>query len=143
MVAITRYLISFSLIITLFSCASYSPIFDKNKKFLDVGKNTANQDFESCKKDAEDYLKEYKMKKVANEARRKALVGGLFGGLWGLVFGNSTQSIIRGVVSGSIFGGLYGGISSFGEDKISPDETKKRFIIRCLNQKDYEIIGWY
>ena len=143
MVAITRYLISFSLIIILFSCASYSPIFDKNKKFLDVGKNIANQDFQSCKKDAEDYLKEYKMKKVANEARRKALVGGLFGGLWGLVFGNSTQSIIRGVDSGSIIGGHYGGISSLGEDKISPDETKKRFITRCLNQKDYEIIGWY
>ena len=143
MVAITRYLISFSLIIILFSCASYSPIFDKNKKFLDVGKNIANQDFESCKKDSEDYLKEYKMKKVANEARRKALVGGLFGGLWGLVFGNSTQSIIRGAVSGSIFGALYGGISSLGEDKISPDETKKKFITRCLNQKDYEIIGWY
>jgi hypothetical protein len=139
MVAITRYLISFSLIIILLSCASYSPIFDKNKKFLDVGKNIANQDFESCKKDAEDYLKEYKIKKVANEARRKALVGGL----WGLVFGNSTQSIIRGAVSGSIFGALYGGISSLGEDKISPDETKKRFITRCLNQKDYEIIGWY
>ena len=143
MIANFKYLLSFFLIIILLSCASYSPIFDKNKKFLDVGKNIANQDFESCKKDAEDYLKEYKIKKVANEARRKALVGGLFGGLWGLVFGNSTQSIIRGAVSGSIFGALYGGISSLGEDKISPDETKKRFITRCLNQKDYEIIGWY
>ena len=143
MVAIIRYSISFSLIIILFSCASYSPIFDKNKKFLDVGKNIANQDFEACKKEAEDYLKEYKLKKAVNEARRKAVVGGIFGGLWGLIFGNSTQSIISGIVGGSIFGGVYGGISSLGEDKVSPDETKKRYITRCLNQKDYEIIGWY
>ncbi len=143
MIVIAKYLISLSLIFTLVSCVSYSPIFDKNKKFLDVGKNIANQDFETCKKEAEDYLKEYKIKKVANEARRKALFGGLVGGLWGLIFGNSTPSIIGGVVSGSIFGGLYGGISSFSEDKVSPDETKKRYITRCLNQKDYEIIGWY
>lgn len=143
MIANFKYLLSFFLVIILFSCTSYSPIFEKNKKFIDVGKNIANQDFETCKKEAEDYLKEYKLKKASNEARRKAIVGGLFGGLWGLVFGNSTQSIIKGVVGGSIFGGLYGGISSFGEDKISPDETKKRYITRCLNQKDYEIIGWY
>lgn len=143
MIANFKYLLSFCLVIILFSCASYSPIFDNNKKFIEVGSKVANKDFENCKEEAEDYLKEYKLKKASNEARRKALIGGLFGGLWGLVSGNSTQSIIRGLSGGSIFGGLYGGLSSLGEDKISPDETKKRYITRCLNQKEYEIIGWY
>ena len=143
MITNLKYLLSLFLMITLISCTSYSPIFYNNKKFIDVGSDIANQDFKICQQEAENYLKQYKIKKIANEARRKAIVGGLFGGLWGLIFGNSTQSVIKGIVSGSIFGGLYGGISSYGEDKISPDEVKKKYITRCLNQKEYEIIGWY
>ncbi len=143
MISTIKYFSSLLLVVILFSCASYSPIFDNNKKFIEVGPKVANKEFEECKKEAENYLNQYKLKKASNEARRKAIIGGIFGGLWGLVFGNSTQSIIEGVVGGSIFGGLYGGISSLGEDKIKPDEVKKNYITRCLNRKDYEIIGWY
>jgi len=143
MISTIKYFLSLLLVVILFSCASYSPIFDNNKKFTDVGAKVANKDFVECKKEAENYLDQYKLKKATNEARRKAIVGGLFGGLWGLVFGNSAQSIIGGVVGGSIFGGLYGGLSSLGDDKINPDEVKKNYITRCLNRKEYEIIGWY
>ena len=59
MIANFKYLLSFFLVIILFSCASYSPIFNKNKKFIDVGPKVANKDFENCKEDAENYLKEY------------------------------------------------------------------------------------
>ncbi len=133
----------FFLVIFLFSCVSYKPIFYKNKKFIDVGSIVANQDFENCKTEAEDYLKEYKLKKASNQARRKAVVGGMLGGLWGLLSENTAKSIIGGASLGFLFGGLYGGISSLGEDKISPDEIKKKYIFQCLKQKDYEIIGWY
>ena len=87
-----KYFLSLALVVTLFSCASYSPIFDNNKKFIDVGAKVANKDFAECKKEAENYLDQYKLKKATNEARRKAVVGGLLGGLGGLVFGNSAQS---------------------------------------------------
>jgi len=143
MTSIIKYFLSLTLVVILFSCASYSPIFDKNKKFIDVGEKVANEDFVECKKEAENYLDQYKLKKATNEARRKAIVGGLFGGLFGLVVGNSAQSVVGGAVGGSLFGGLYGGLSSLGEDKIEPDEVKKNYITRCLNRKEYEIIGWY
>ena len=143
MTTIIKYLTSFFLVILLFSCVSYSPVFYENKKFKDVGPKVANEDFKDCQTEAEDYLKKYKLKKAFNEAQRKAVVGGIFGGLWGLAFGHSTQSIVNGIVGGAIFGGLYGGASSFGEDKISPDKMKQNYIIRCLNKKNYEIIGWY
>jgi len=143
MISTIKYFLSLTLFVILFSCASYSPIFDNNKKFIDVGAKVANEDFTECKKEAENYLDQYKLKKATNEARRKAIVGGLFGGLFGLVFGNSAQSVVGGAVGGSIFGGLYGGLSSLGEDKIKPDEVKKNYITRCLNRKEYEIIGWY
>jgi hypothetical protein len=29
------------------------------------------------------------------------------------------------------------------DDKIKPDEIKKKYITRCLNQKNYEINGLY
>ena len=138
-----KYLTAILLVTFLFSCVSYKPIFYKNKKFIDVGSVVANQDFENCKIEAEEYLKEYKLKKASNEARRKAVAGGLIGGLWGLLSNNSTKSIIGGASLGFLFGGIYGGLSSLGEDKISPDEIKKKYIFRCLKQKDYEIIGWY
>ena len=143
MTATIKYFIALFLVAFLFSCVSYSPVFYKNKKFIEVGSSVANQDFENCKTEAEEYLKEYKLKKASNEARRKAVAGSIFGGLWGLVFGNSTQSILEGTFGGLIFGGLYGGFSSLADDKIKPDEIKKKYITRCLNQKNYEIIGWY
>jgi hypothetical protein len=143
MTAIIKHFTALFLVAFLFSCVSYKPVFYNNKKFKDVGSIVANQDFENCKIEAEEYLKEYKLKKASNEARRKAVAGGIFGGLWGLVFGNSTKSIIEGTLGGFIFGGLYGGFSSLADDKIKPDEIKKKYITRCLNQKNYEIIGWY
>jgi len=143
MLAFLKNFLLIFLILTLISCVAYKPIFDQNKKFIDVGQDVANQDFENCKLQADKYLKQYKAKRIANEASRKALFGSIFGGLMGLVFGNNAKSAISGAVAGGIFGGIYGGVSVASKDNLKPDEIKQRDITRCLNQQGYDIIGWY
>lgn len=143
MLTFLKNFLLFFLIFSLVSCVSYKPIFDQNKKFNDVGQNVANQDFENCKIQADNHLKQYKAQRIANEASRKALLGSIFGGLMGLVFGNSFESTISGAIAGGIFGGIYGGASVASEGNLKPDEIKQKHITRCLNQQGYDIIGWY
>jgi len=140
MIANFKYLLSFFLVIILFSCASYSPIFYQNKKFLDAGPVVADQDFQNCKIEAENYLKEYKSKGAWKEARRKALIGSIVGAA---LMGSSTETFVGGALVGSLAGAVAGGFSHVGNDKVKPDEIKNNYITRCLNQKEYEIIGWY
>ena len=140
MIANFKYLLSFFLVIILFSCASYSPIFYQNKKFLDAGPVVADQDFQNCKIEAENYLKEYKSKGAWKEARRKALIGSIVGAA---LMGSSTETFVGGALVGSLAGAVAGGFSHVGNDKVKPDEIKNNYIMRCLNQKEYEIIGWY
>jgi hypothetical protein len=140
MFAILKYLISLSIVMALLGCASYTPIFYKNKKYQEVGPALANQDFKACKVEAESYLKQYKAKKAWKEAGRKALIGGVVGGAY---LGSSNETFIGGVLIGSLVGAIFGGFSNMGEDKIKPDQIKNNYITRCLNQNGYEIIGWY
>ena len=140
MIANFKYLLSFFLVIILFSCVSYSPIFYQNKKFLDAGPVVADQDFQNCKIEAENYLKEYKSKGAWKEARRKALIGSIVGAA---LMGSSTETFVGGALVGSLAGAVAGGFSHVGNDKVKPDEIKNNYITRCLNQKEYEIIGWY
>jgi outer membrane lipoprotein SlyB len=135
-----KHLTAILLVTFLFSCVSYKPIFYKNKKFLDVGSVGANQDFENCKKEAEDFLKEYKSSAAWKEARRKALIGSIVGAA---LMGSSTETFVGGAVVGSLVGGVAGGLSRAGDDRVKPDQIKNNYISRCLNQKGYDIIGWY
>lgn len=138
-----KILTALILVLILSACISYKPIFDDNLKFKTVGEKTADSDFKLCKSQAEKYLKNYKAKRIGNEVARKALFGGILGGVMGLIFGNTTKSLATGAVSGALFGGVYGGASVMAEDNLKPDEIKQSFITRCLNQKGYNIIGWY
>jgi len=143
MLKFLKKILAFFLILLFASCVSYKPIFEENQKFITVGKEIANNDFNKCRKKADDYLDEYKSKRIANEVFRKATFGAIFGGITGFIFGNSTQSLLRGAVGGGIVGGVYGGLVSAGAGNLTSDEIKQRYITKCLNQNGYEIIGWY
>jgi len=140
MVAIVKCAISLGVAMTLFACSSYNPIFYKNRKYLEVGSEFADRDFKICKIEAEKYLKDFKSKKAWKEAKRKALIGGIVGGAY---LGSSNETFIGGILLGSLIGGFAGGFSTVGEDRVKPDIIKNNYITRCLNQKGYEIIGWY
>ncbi len=137
-----RILIILSLIISLASCSSYRPIFDQNAKYMAVGEDVAQKDFEVCKKRAEEYLDKYKAERAAKEAGRKAIIGGVVGTATGLIFGNTIKSTLIGAAIGAGVGAATGALSVAGEDKVKPDHIKQRYIANCLANKGYSILGW-
>jgi len=128
--------------LALISCSSYRPIFEQNSKFMEVGEDKANEDFKLCKKAAEDYLDKYKAERAAKEAGRKAVIGGVIGTATGAIWGRGLKSALSGSLIGAGVGAAIGGLSVLGEDKVSPDKMKQRYIINCLGQKGYSVIGW-
>jgi hypothetical protein len=139
---IMRRFSTFCLIILLGSCASYRPIFDQNQKYMTVGEDVAQKDFDVCKKRAEEYLDKYKAERAAKEAGRKAVIGGVVGAATGLIFGNTIKSTLIGTAIGAGVGAATGALSVAGEDKVKPDHIKQRYIANCLADKGYSILGW-
>lgn len=127
--------------LVLSSC-SYSPILDPHGKYAEVGKAQADEDIASCKKEADDYLDQFKAERAARETGRKAVIGGVVGAGSGLLFGGTLKSTGVGTAIGAGVGAAIGGLSVLGEDNVTPDEMKQRYMTRCLNNKGYSIIGW-
>ncbi|MFZ9469508.1 MAG: hypothetical protein ACO26G_00440 [Rickettsiales bacterium] len=143
MASITTKIFSLFAIFFLVSCTSYKPIFDQNNKFITVGKEKANRDFLECKRKADIYLEDYKAQRAWNESRRNLVKGGIVGGVFGFLTGKNLKYTLTGASVGALMGGIYGGLSVMGEDKVNPDQIKKNYITNCLNNQQYQILGWY
>jgi hypothetical protein len=128
--------------LVLSSCSSYSPILDPHGKYSEVGKAKADDDIAACKKEADDYLDQFKAERAAREAGRKAVIGGVVGAGSGLLFGRNLKSTVIGTAIGAGVGAAIGGLSVLGEDKVKPDEMKQRYMTNCLYKKGYSVIGW-
>ena len=136
---------NFTILLTISSltaCVSYRPIFDPNEKYLAVGEEKAQRDFEFCKKGADEYLDKYKAERAAKEAARSAAVGGVIGTATGLIFGKGLKSGLVGAAIGVGAGAVMGALSVAGEDKVKPDQITQRYIGNCLAKSGYSVIGW-
>ncbi len=130
-----------SAIFSLTVC-SYRPILDPHGKYLEVGEAQADEDIDVCKKEADEYLDKFKAERAAREAGRKAVVGGVVGAGIGFLTKNSTKGTLLGAAVGAGLGAMVGGLSVLGEDKVSPDHMKQRYMVNCLSGKGYSVIGW-
>jgi hypothetical protein len=126
--------------LSLVSC-SYRPIFDPNDHYKAVGEKKAQQDYDVCKKEADEYLDQYKAERAGKEAVRKGVIGAFFGAVFGLLTGN-VKSVVKSAAVGAGIGAAYGGLSVAGEGKVTPDKIKQRYVSRCLADKGYSVIGW-
>jgi len=126
---------------SLISC-SYRPILDPHGKYLEVGEKQADADIDLCKKEADDYFDKIKMERAGKEAVRKGAIGTVLGAGLGFLFGGNTRSLLGGTAIGAGAGAAVGGLSVLGEDKVTPDEMKQRYMTRCLAEKGYSVIGW-
>lgn len=139
----TTKILNLLAIFSLASCSSYKPIFDQNNKFISTGKEQANRDFLECKRKADIYLEDYKTQRALNESRRNMVKGGIIGGFYGLLTRKNLKYTLTGASVGALMGGIYGGLSIIGEDKVYPDQIKRNYITNCLNNQQYQILGWY
>ena len=126
----------------LLSSCSYKPILDQNDKYFQVGKEYAQQDIDKCMADGDAYLKEYKLRRAAKEAGRKAVIGAVIGGVTGFLFGGNIRSLGMGTAIGTGVGAAVGGLGVAGEGKVSPDHIKQTYVSNCLGRQGYQVIGW-
>ncbi len=136
-----KKIISLFLVFAIAAC-SYKPVFSPNQKYRAVGKEQADLDAKACSKEADEYLKEYKMRHALKESGRKAVVGTLVGAATGLISGGNLRSTLGGGLIGAGVGAVYGGGSVLAGDKLTPDQVKQRYVTNCLAGKGYDIIGW-
>ena len=128
---------------SLVACSSYKPILYQNEKYLSAGEKKAQEDVDSCKKNADDYLDKYKAERALKEAGRKAIIGGVVGAAAGAIFGGrGIKSALVGSAIGAGAGAAIGGLTVAGEDNVEPDVIKQRYITNCLGRKGYSVIGW-
>lgn len=110
-------------------CAS-KPRLYPNSKYKSVGEAQANRDIEACEADSEQYLEGTKGKQIA----RGAGTGAAFGAVLGAISGRGLEGAARGAVGGAAIGATAGAVS--------PDVLKKRFVVKCLSEKGYEVLGY-
>ncbi len=138
----SRIIVIFLTSFALLSCSSYKPILDQNEKYFQVGKEDAQKDIDQCVAAGDEYLKQYKTQRALKEAGRKAVIGAVIGTTVGFLFGGNVRSLAKGALVGTGVGAAVGGLGVIGEDKVSPDHIKQRYVSNCLGRKGYQVIGW-
>lgn len=128
-----RFLIPF-LFIT--GCAT-GPVLYPNAHLQKVGEAQARKDIADCRVLADQYVKS----DAGVEAARSTAIGGAGGAVIGGAAGAVTGHLGRGVGVGAAAGaatGLVHGIIRGSE----PSPIFKSFMIRCLQERGYDVIGW-
>ena len=130
------------LLLALAACASPQPILRSNKQLHVYGKQTAQQEIESCRKQAEKSGLRPGIHQSANAATGAVLgltLGGAVGASAGIVGG--LPGVAIGAAAGSGLGfvvGLLGGTFM----PLEPEPPYADAVTRCLKEKGYEVKGW-
>ncbi|OPY13771.1 MAG: hypothetical protein A4E66_00638 [Syntrophus sp. PtaB.Bin001] len=123
-------------ILFLMGCAS-GPVLYPNAHLKEVGEVQAQKDVAECEVLADQYVKS----DAGIEAARSTAIGGAGGAVVGGAVGAVTGNLGRGIGVGAAAGaasGLVHGIIKASE----PSPVFKNFMIRCLQERGYEVIGW-
>jgi outer membrane lipoprotein SlyB len=122
-----KKLLILSLAFTI-GCASKARLYP-NAKYKQVGEAQANADIAQCERESEQYLSDTKSKQVAQGAGSGAALGAVVG-----LLGGGVRGAARGAVGGAAVGATAGAIS--------PDQLKRRYVMKCLGDKGYEVLGY-
>lgn len=125
--------LSIIILLTLVSCSS-KPVLYPNTKLESVGMEKAQVDVDLCMSKSNEYLESTRAKKVLKGAGKGSIVGGAVGVVTGLITGNVAKSVAQSAAIGAAAGGASGAVSK--------DQLRESFVNRCLNEKQYEVIGW-
>ena len=123
-------------IMLLMGCAG-GPVLYPNAHLKEVGEAQAQKDVAECEVLADQYVKS----DAGIEAAKSTAIGGAGGAVVGGAVGAVTGSLGRGIGIGAAAGaasGLAHGIVKASE----PSSTFKNFMVRCLQERGYEVIGW-
>ncbi|ABC77387.1 hypothetical protein [Syntrophus aciditrophicus] len=123
-------------ILSLTGCAT-GPVLYPNAHLQMVGEVQARKDIAECEVLADQYVKS----DAGIAAARSTAIGGaggaVIGGAAGAVTGNLGRGIGVGAAAGAATGLVHGIIRAS-----EPSPIFKNFMIRCLQEKGYDVIGW-
>ena len=126
----------FILILFLAGCAT-GPVLYPNAHLQEVGEAQAHQDIAECELLADQYVKSDEGIAAAKSTAIGAAGGAVVGGAVGAVTGSFGRSVGVGAAAGAATGLVHGIIQAS-----EPTPIFKNFMIRCLQEKGYEVIGW-
>lgn len=124
-------------------CSTARPILYPNTHFQSVGKETAEQDIESCKQLAKSAGAEESGGKAGRVATNTAVGGGVgaaAGAVGGAISGSPGTGAMIGAATGAVWGFLMGLFRESGSSQ--PNQAYTNFVNRCLQEKGYEVSGW-
>ena len=127
----------------LAACSSARPILYPNAHFQSVGKESAEQDIESCKELAKSAGAEESGGKAGRVAGSTAVGGGVgaaAGAVGGAISGSVGRGSMIGAATGAVWGFLMGLFRASGSSQ--PNQAYTNFVNRCLQEKGYEVTGW-
>lgn len=135
-------LVGLILLLTVAGCAEPQPILRSNKQLHLYGKQMAQQEVESCRKQVEKAGLRHGTNQSANAATGAVLgltLGGAVGASAGVVGG--LPGVTIGAAAGSGLGfvvGLLGGTFK----PLEPDPPYADAVTKCLKEKGYDVSGW-
>jgi len=127
----------------LVGCSTARPIIYPNAHYQSVGKDTAEQDIESCKQLAKSAGAEESGGKAGRVATSTAVGGGVgaaAGAVGGAISGSPGAGAMIGAATGAVWGFLMGLFRASGSSQ--PNQAYTNFVNRCLQEKGYEVTGW-
>jgi outer membrane lipoprotein SlyB len=133
---------AFAVTVLLSSCASYRPILNDNAQYQKVGEAAAEADIDACMQKADAFLEKHKEERAMKQAGREAVGGAILGGVLGALSGRGLEGAAGGAAIGGAVGAGAGYAGQKAKDNLTPDELKQAYVQKCLQQKNYEVIGW-
>ncbi|HKQ35494.1 MAG TPA: glycine zipper family protein [Nitrospiraceae bacterium] len=127
----------------LAGCSTARPILYPNAHFQSMGKETSEQDIESCKQLAKSAGAEESGGKAGRVATNTAVGGGVgaaAGAVGGAISGSPGTGAMIGAATGAVWGFLMGLFRESGSSQ--PNQAYTNFVNRCLQEKGYEVTGW-
>jgi hypothetical protein len=127
----------------LAACSTVHPVLYPNAHLQSVGKETAAQDIEACRKLAESAGAEGGTGKAGRVATNTAVGGGVgaaAGAVGGAISGSPGTGAMIGAATGAVWGFLMGLFRESGSSQ--PNQAYTNFVNRCLQEKGYEVTGW-
>ena len=127
------------------ACTANRPVVYPGQQVQDAGNAAVQSDIDDCIARAKEYeASGFRGGEVARRSAERAAVGAgigaAAGAAGGAVHGNAGRGAAAGAAGGAA-GGLVSGIFDAFR-KRDPDPVYKNFVVRCMSEKGYEIIGW-
>ena len=95
-----------------------------------------------CLAEADNFLRGPKGAAFKQNLKRSATAGAIIGGIFGGASTGKASGFGKGVVGGAAAGAGSTLLNEAVKDKLTPDQLKSRYVVRCLNDKGFEVIGW-